>query len=227
MPLRLSLTPTRRTASSVIPRLRNCTSMDRPLGPMNTMRRGMPSCFWTGISQSTSWMAVRATPQQEVSMQMPCVFSEKAIVRPSSMLTFNNCPVVTFQCYGLVVTQEGEGPFVANTDDILYFGDGLGETGPSYQNNPIYTHPRVQEIRHTSVNPTTPLGQGDYKVTGVVDPTSNNPSQGHFDSPYGFCRLGTRPDGRVTWVFRLWIFNTTLSEIVVQNPDSATPFPPK
>ena len=56
----------------------------------------------------------------------------------------------------LAVTQEGEGPFVANTNDILYFGDGLGETGPSYQNNPIYTHPRVQEIRR-NVNPTTLL----------------------------------------------------------------------
>ena len=74
------------------------------------------------------------------------------------MLTFNNCPVVLFPVCWPSRHSRGEGPFVANTNDILYFGDGLGETGPSYQNNPIYTHPRVQEIRR-NVNPTTPLGQ--------------------------------------------------------------------
>ena len=125
----------------------------------------------------------------------------------------------------LAVTQEGEGPFVANTNDILYFGDGLGETGPSYQNNPIYTHPRVQEIRRNA-NLTTPLGQGDYKVTGVlVDPTVNNPSQGHLTPPR-FLPTGAPPDGRVTGVSAL-DFNTTLSEIVVQNPGFRYSIPAK
>ena len=128
--------------------------------------------------------------------------------------------------HALVVTQEGEGPFVANTDDILYFGDGLGETGPSYQNNPIYTHPRVQEIRR-NVNPTTPLGQGDYKVTGVlVDPTSNNPGDGHLTPPTVFADWGN-----VGWEGHVGVsaldFNTTLSEIVVQNPGFRYSIPAK
>ena len=120
--------------------------------------------------------------------------------------------------HALLLTQDGEGPYLANnTDDILYFGDGLGETGPAYvTTNPIYTFPRVQEIRR-NVNPTAPT-QGDYKVTGVlVDSSRPNPGEGHLTPPTVFADWGNEG-----WAGHVGVsaldFNTTLSEIVVQNP---------
>ena len=188
------------------------------------MRRGMPSCFGPGsVSRHRGWRS-GLRRSRRFNANAVRIFGEG--YRPPKFDAYiQQLPGRTFSVLRLAVTQEGEGPFVANTNDILYFGDGLGETGPSYQNNPITP---IQEFRKSVATPTRPPSwsrrlQGNRRIGRSY---RNNPSQGHLTPPT-VLPTGATSDGRVTWVFRLWISIPRFRKSLCRIPDSATPFPPK